>query len=251
MLWDSSCSGNREVAAKGFFQDTAWRLTEKPCFKYLTALPECTSYESSKTLSDFSKIKDWMRTPQCTSFAKECGGWQYDDALASCCDVCYIVIKNVDIYYWPEPGADTSCLSIIGDEIKPVTDDATTESGLTYWGCTAKYPTTSALPLSLAPSLIEGSRYTWKYSVTVKSIITTAEMNTIGPITFKRSLYNPWSPPECLTTVSSPQKPTVSLDAGSLPGSIHARGHSLVIPVSVTQENGQPVSTVVSGQFTL
>lgn len=251
VLWDSSCHGDKNAVAKGFFEDTAWRLSEKACFMRLTALPECTKYYSPKTISDFSKIKDWMRTPQCTSLAKEFGGRQYDDALASCCDVCYIGAKNVDVYYWPEPGADTSCLSIIGDEIKPVTDDATTESGLTYWGCTAKNPTMSVLPLSLAPSLLDGSGYTWVNSVTVKSIITTAEMNTIGPITFKRSLYNPWSPPECLTTVSSPQKPTVSLDAGSLRGSIHARGHSLVIPISVTQENGQPVSTVVSGQFTL
>ncbi|KAL2041077.1 hypothetical protein N7G274_006021 [Stereocaulon virgatum] len=131
---------------------------------------------------------------------------------------------SVNVYYWLELGADTSCLSIIGDEVKSITDDDTTESGLTYWGCTAKSPTTSVLPLSLAPSMIEGSGYTWENSENVKSIMTTAEMNTIGPITFKRTLYNPWSPPECLITVSLPQKPTVSLDAGSLHGSIHARG---------------------------
>lgn len=140
MLWDSSCSGNKEAAAQEFFNDTAWWMTEKPCFYYLTALPECTSYESSKTLSEFSRIKDWMRTPQCVSLGKEYSGWDFSEPLASCCGVCYIGAKNVDVYYWLEPGADKSCLSIIGDEVNPVTDDATTESRLTCWGCTAKYP---------------------------------------------------------------------------------------------------------------
>ena len=185
----------------------------------LTALSGCTLYDSPKTLSEFSR---------------------------SCCGVCYIGAKNVDVYYWPEPGADKSCLSIIGDEVNPVTDDTTTESGLTYWGCTAKDPTTSVL----APDWL-GSTYIWTSSMTVQSVITIAQMTNIGPITFKLSLHNPWSPPVCLSTASSPQKPTISLEAPSIHASIHARGHSLVIPASVTQENGLPVSIVVSGQFTL
>ena len=186
MLWDSSCSGNKEAAAQEFFNDTAWRMTEKPCFYYLTALPECTSYESSKTLSEFSRIKDWMRTPQCVSLGKEYSGWDFSEPLASCCGVCYIGAKNVDVYYWPEPGADKSCLSIVGDEVNHVTDDATTESRLTCWGCTAKYPTTSVLALDWL-----GSTYIWTSSMIVQSVIITAQMTNIDPITFKLSLHNP------------------------------------------------------------
>ena len=204
-------------------------------------------YESPKTLSEFSRIKDWMRTPQCRSAGDKFGqGWESIDLMETCCGDPFISAENVDVYYWPEPGADTSCLSIIGDNVNPLTQGATTDSTGTYWACTAQNPTTDILEASYV-----GSTYIWISAMTVRSIITTAQMASVGPITFKQSLYNPWSPPACLSMASSSPKPAASVGAQGLHASIHARGHSLVLPASVTQENGLPVSTVVSGQFTL
>ena len=69
----------------------------------------------------------------------------------------------VDIYYWPEPDADTACLSMIGNNTISPFPGAT--GG--YWGCTA------------------ASR---------SSFITTAKEVVTGTVTLKKPLVNPWSP---------------------------------------------------------
>lgn len=87
-----------------------------------------------------------MRSQQCVSVAKQWTAlaeskFDPDSQLAvqmepdryhvieaangSCCDVCYTFVDNVDIYYWPEPDVNMSCLSIIGNSIKPIDADTT------------------------------------------------------------------------------------------------------------------------------
>ena len=81
VLWDSSCSGNMTAAADEFFEDTLWRLEEKPCWRHYT-LPACTSYEPAETMSEMARIKDRMRTPQCTSIAMGLGLGGFDPGPA-------------------------------------------------------------------------------------------------------------------------------------------------------------------------
>ena len=45
-----------------------------------------------------------------------------------CCGPCELKGLNIDIYYWPIPGTDTSCQSIIGTGLEPFRDDATTDA---------------------------------------------------------------------------------------------------------------------------
>lgn len=245
MLWDSSCSGNRSDAIQKFFGDTVWKMTEKPCWQ--TVIPECTNYEPVATLTEMSRIEDWMRTPQCNSAGMEFGaGWTPDEPLQSCCGVCWIRAEDVDVYYWPEPNSDNSCLSIIGTEVHSTEYGATKDPRGDYWACTAANATTSAV----IPSFW-GSVAVLETVATVQSIITTARMTSVGSLTFKQSLVNPWSPPDCIIQTSAPAPPSVSIGSPALHASIQARGHSLVIPSSITQKDGLLVSTVVSGQFTL
>ena len=69
--------------------------------------------------------------------------------IPCCCGSCEMNVQNVDIYYWPEPNVNTSCLSIIGDSVRPVDygatrsvwTDGTETVNDTYWGCDAKTST--------------------------------------------------------------------------------------------------------------
>ena len=56
--------------------------------------------------------------------------YQGDEFLnATCCGGnCQIVADKVDVYYWPDPLADTSCSSIVGSEVSYIADGATTNS---------------------------------------------------------------------------------------------------------------------------
>ena len=93
------------------------------------------------------------------------------DIHTSCCGQCNIYADTVKVYYWPQPGSDDSCFSIIGDKIKPELDDATTNRyGQVFWGTT----TTAAYDGDVG-------------------ILTTATLGTIGGVTFKRPIVDPWS----------------------------------------------------------
>ena len=50
------------------------------------------------------------------------------------CGTCNVGGPNVDVYYWPQTSANTSCLSIIGPTASPPLAGATTSNGVTYWG---------------------------------------------------------------------------------------------------------------------
>ena len=243
LLWNASCTGNKTLALKEFFGGTLAFLQENECFVFPhNASLDCSKYVSQDVISEFAVIKDWMRSPQCLSSSSEYqlmqGLTPYTSMLGNtCCDFCYIDAQSVDIYYWPDPDANTSCLSIIGSSVNPPLYGATrgvttpeyalTGSTITYWGCTAQ-------------GKFSGPSY-----------ITTAQLTSIGPITFKEPLVDPWLAPPCIEKTSAFPSLSISVEARGLHASIHARGHSLVLPPNITQNDGLPASTVVMGDFTL
>ena len=82
------------------------------------------------------------------------------------CGVCGVGGPNVDVYYWPQTSANTSCLSIIGPTPSPPLAGATTANGVTYWG----YTNTDA----------------------PHNIIQAMQLTSINGITFKMPLVDPW-----------------------------------------------------------
>ena len=222
VLWDSNCTGNRTQALSDFFDPTEMLLEDSKCFE--TPLPNCG--QNARAL-EFQKLKAWMRSPPCMSSRSE-----YNSVLRTipwagkdfCCDECYLYGDNVDVYYWPDPGADTSCTSLIGSEINPPDIGGTTDDEGVHWDCTR--PHSAGDWLDVFP-------------------LKTATILSIGSLTFKASLRDPWLPPlSCLGTTST-SKDIDPFDP------ILARGHSLIIPPSETQENGMRATTVVTQGFTL
>ena len=124
---------------------------------------------------------------------------------ADCCGKCYIGGPNVDVFYWPEPNADKSCLSVIGDAVNPPRLGATTTcftQGVggcaTYWG----------EELCCQPGTPTGQKW----------IKTTAVWTTVNGVSFKAPMFNPWTSEDNylgLTRVS--QAETISLAASTLP----------------------------------
>ena len=274
LLWDPSCSGNRTLAIEKYFDvafsesaDNSWKngnLLVNDCFQQNNDVnqSDCDTYNPPGRMAEFSEIKNWMRSPQCISAANEwvaMGGnkskleFLAQDAgpgyegtskvLSTCCGSCEMNAATVDLYYWPELDANLSCLSIIGESVRPLDYGATSsiiverysDHTVLYWGCES----TLAHPFT---------REDYTSSTTV---YTTAEITTIGSLTVKMSLISPWSSSPCVDDNVGPQGLNNSIKAREEYASVYARGHSLIVPSSVTQENGLPVSTVVSGDFTL
>lgn len=226
-LWDSLCSGNKAVAAKQFFEPNGtWQyLFGGPWSCFGDGSLNC----STAFQSEIAQLKDWMRTTECNSMKAEEG----DPKHLSCCVECSLTVGNVDVYYWPEPDVDTSCLSIVGDSIHPAEYGATlsTVTGSTvstYWGCTTQLPGCG----------------TKGYIQT----ITTATMFSMNSVSWKSYIYNPWGPQPCPETAVTP---TSSMTAPRSPFPLHARAHSILNPSSATGRNGSRISTAVSGSFTL
>ena len=90
------------------------------------------------------------------------------------CGVCGVGGPNVDVYYWPQSSANTSCLSIIGPTPSPPLAGATTANGVTYWG----YTNTDA------PHLV----------------VQTMLLTSINGITFKMPLVDPWPDTDTIDT---------------------------------------------------
>ena len=231
LLWNGTCSGNKTQALVDFFggtdiDDTLTLLQENSCF--VNSTYDCSGLEPGPVLSDFPVIRNWMRSPQCLSSSSEWASiFGVPQITASegdsCCNTCYIAVQNVDVYYWPEPGSDSSCLSIIGNVTNPPLFGASTGTAGTYWGCTA----------------LDG-HYT-----------TTAILTSIGPVTFKESLINPWVSSPCGgASPAATTLPSQSIQGRDSPPRLHVRGHSLIIPSNASTD-GLPPSTVVTGGYTL
>ena len=282
LLWDTSCSGNRTSAIEEFFNNTIEPLIGNQCFSQFDAgvqagdpglsipfvgesgivqldniIPsDCKDYNPSERISEWQEIKSWMRSPSCVSAQdewKDAGGKPAPNnstgVKESCCEGCVVGAQNVDIYYWPEPDVDTSCLSIIGSSVNPLTYGATTGAlaGVleTYWACLAKTPVTS----SYSDEFLASSGGI----TSVYSMIPTAQITTVGSLTVKVPLLNPWSSSPCIENDTAPQGSNSSNSSVNLHvrHAVQARNHTLLIPSSITQEYGASVSTVVMGNFTL
>lgn len=272
VLWDPSCSGNETSAINEFFDPTFQQdLLSNRCFVLAGSVnlgneSNCNKTNPPGKMSEFQEMKNWMRSQQCVSAAS---GWaathevgldpdseesiQMDPnryhvgvgANASCCGVCETNVQNVDIYYWPEPDVNTSCLSIIGDSIKPIGYGATTSvwsvgtitSTDVYWDCYAK-------PSTYSNTLVGGM-------ITDDGATRTAMVRTIGSLMVKVSLYDPWSPSPCTESAVMPQGSNTSAQIHGRQATMYARDHTLIIPSSVTNRSSSPVTTMVSGSFTL
>ncbi len=286
LLWDNSCSGNRTLAIDEFFNNTKGLLIGNQCFSQFDAgvpagapglsipyvvagsgpvqldniIPsDCKDYNPSERIAEWTDIKSWMRSPSCVSAQSE---WMEADAKAtsnisssvvpSCCDGCVVGAQNVDLYYWPDSDVDTSCLSIVGTAVNPLTYGATTGPDSfgnleTYWACSAKNPATS---IYTYPGNIPAASET---ITSVHSMITTAQIATIASLTVKVSLLNPWSSSPCIDTDIIPHGLNGSNSSEKLQvrHAVQARNYSLLTPASITQVDGSPVSTMMIGDFTL
>ena len=135
----------------------------------------------------------------------------------TCCNDCEVAADQVDVYYWSNPQANTSCQSIIGDGNSDLAVGATTDkSGGVYWGCT-----------------------TWSSGSPL--VVSTATLTSVASMTFRSYLYNPWDESPCGNYTSSVSS---NLYSNNKPRGLHPRGHTLIAPNS-------SVSTVVLGDVTL
>ena len=266
-LWNTSCSEahGQQKAIYAFFHNTQFNLQANSCFMNYSL--DCSAYETKEMLAEFKDIKNWMRQSDClassTIYDSLAGLPLPTQAAAgdgvSCCNICDIEADNVDVYYWPSPKADTSCLSVIGKSL-PIDYGATTaKDGNVYWGCTVP----------------NAGPYDAQY-------IATAAIESVGPITYKRYLDNPWDPPSCTGNAASSLSPqpseakgggaitaakqvqgaqsgsqTASQPKSTVPSgnghqpAMQARAHSILVPRASNHTNASVATTVVSGSFTL
>ena len=98
-------------------------------------------------MSAFREAKNWMRSPECCDlehslFPCLLRGPEYRQQKIlnmTCCGRCDVTVDKVEVYYWREPNADTSCESIVGSEVKRADYGATTDDyGEPYWGCSSR-----------------------------------------------------------------------------------------------------------------
>ena len=267
LLWDPSCSGNRTSAIDKFFALTSQHnLLSDRCFVQPGSVNLANVSNCDGSASEFQEMKNWMRSQQCVSAAGEWAakyesGWDPDSHIAvqmdnyefhtvsgshpSCCDRCDTNVQNVDIYYWPEPDVNTSCLSIVGDSVRPVGYGATTSlypEGTTtstdiYWACDAR--------LTTDYDTLHGTSFSYTDSTR------TAMVRTIGTLLVKVYLSDPWLPSPCTESNAISQGLNVSAGIREKRATMHPRAHTLVVPSSVGQNDSLPITTMVSGSFTL
>ena len=226
IIWNNSCPGDRSSAIENFFDHTYHDLLGHSCF-FAPWEERCLHLYNASELSQFYNLKDWLRTPECWSSFSEYnrtheislynGNTEHNNF---CCNLCNSFSENVELFYWPDPDDDTSCLSIIGNTTSAFTDGATTDgSGMTYWGCTQ----------------------------TPGSVLTTAIVETWGSMTLKVTIVDPWGPLQCPTEAPLSRR----LEAF---GGTSARDWSILTARSViliVSNNEMSVSTMVSDGFTL
>ena len=155
LLWDDICSGNETLAIEEFFNQTQGFLYNNICFTadgYGSVQSNCTTQNTPARFAEFSRIKSWMRSSGCivsqSVYQKahptpDTEGMQgekrdfdkRDNSTGrhkigggTCCGMCNVEAGNVDVYYWPSPNANDSCLSTIGNSINPPDYGATTDS---------------------------------------------------------------------------------------------------------------------------
>lgn len=235
VLWDSTCSGNKSLATTQFYGSVMSALTNNVCFR--DSSPDCSKNNPVGRMSAFNEVKNWMRSPECESdnpWIIDMENGQDSDVIKedlflneTCCGTCMVGVDGLDVYYWPDAHANTSCLSVIGDKISDLAAGATTgENGLVYWACTSRDSSQAS-------------------GVGSQHMVMTAVLVSLASTTYRRYLYNPWISFPCetsSTSFSSDVDPKVK-PRDTRP-SLLPRGHTLVAP------NGS-VSTAILGNFTL
>ena len=258
VLWDSSCPGNRTAAVERFFKD------ENGTSEYLHSHSNCFLQDQQASPGCgpvYARVRNWMRTPQCVSSMNEYSGIIHRTAgfsqtaqIGACCGAAqgdvYFSVGNVDVFYWPEPNANTSCLSIVGSSVLPL-EYAATNTGIdAYWGCVTQQWGADAGdfgPLTYA----NGETYQGRKKAAHDFgpvIVTTATVASLASVTFKQYLVNPWDSQPCPTNSTTPAgsiKPTAS----NIP--YQKREKFPAIVHSLGKRNGSRASTAVSGSFTL
>lgn len=243
VLWDSSCPGNLSWALSNMLNSWPTGFTDGDPFLNGNLVcfgnPFCQCMvdgvpapaASTSSLAELLKLR---RSPQCTSIANLC--CQYIP--------CQFEPTVVELYYWPDADADTSCLSIIGDSIHPWDYGATKSTFTpwkgktsieTYWGCTKTSMITTT----------EMSTSSWL----VTELIRTAIMADVGGLKVKSSYFNPWAADQpCPKTFSgSPQ----SASNNSLPSGAKIRARSLEPTILTKNRNDTPISVVTLDGQTL
>ena len=277
ILWDDTCQGDKQNAASIFFGKTLEALLENECFTVTDSAevpfvglnhivdegpspfdpaqcPGGTAGVPPATSSLWSTLKSWMREPACASSSLEYSSAVHQRpaqaVIYGCCGPCAIGGPNVDVYYWPSPEANTSCLNIIGTSVNPPTEGATTDDGYTYWG----YTTTDAH--------------------IINNIVTTMVYTSINGVYFKMPMSNPWESKPGASISTNPgmwnlpsatlpnwTTPTVQRRAESPEPMIQARANPIAIPhqrrASTSESTGNilrndssPGSTVTYGSHT-
>ena len=181
--------------------------------------------------SAYASLLSYVRSPGC-------GNGNRNNA-PHCCGFreCFFHPTFVEIYYWPEEDADTSCLDIIGESVNPwdfgATLTTTTEYGPwhgrppnwnrigTYWGCKSN---------------------SW--------IITTAVMTSIHGFTFKSSMYNPWDRNNpCVATSATVEAHNSDISALT---ALKMRPRSLAQPMNLAANTtSSPLPKVTLDGYTL
>ena len=263
VLWDSSCSGNKTEAAIQFFKEqngtSEFLLSgQDACFRQESG--NC----SSAILSEYALIKDWMRSPQCQSVLSSISPTSTlastiltpyaltQTPVGSCCGSDYVdfSVGNVDVFFWPEPDANASCLNVVGTDVLPLQYGATTSGSAVYWGCTTQawgWNTRDFGELTYT----DGDTYYGRTKAAHDygpETFTTAILTSLNSVTFKSYLTNPWSSQPCPDSSTVPGSAASGTASGA---GIHARAHPISISPSLRKRNGTRASTVVSGQYTL
>ena len=244
VLWDNTCHGDKKNAASIFYGKTLAALLENECFTGTDSASdvvvglnnmgdeEPAPYDPAQcpgglsgvplaTSSMWSSLKSWMREPACASsslvYSPAVSQPPAQDAIYGCCGPCAIGGPNVDVYYWPSPEANTSCLSIIGTSVNPPTESATTDAGYTYWGYT---PTDANID---------------------HQIVTTMVYTSINGVYFKMPMSNPWESKPGASTSTDPgmwNLPSTTPLSWSTPN-IQGRGES---PEAKIQARANPIA---------
>ena len=199
VLWDDTCHGDKQNAASIFFGKTLAALLENECFTVTDSArdlvvglknlvdEEPAPYDRAQcpggisgippaTSSLWSTLKSWMREPACASSSLEYSSAvrqpPAQDVMYGCCGPCAIDGPNVDVYYWPSPEANTSCLNIIGTSVNPPTEGATTRDG-----CQHRH----------------ANRYHYGVYFDQRHLIQNTNVESLGIKTRREHQYEPWN----------------------------------------------------------
>ena len=203
-LVDKTCGSNESLAMEDLWNDSLNGHYAQSCIRNWGSNVEvdivCNEIGNLGGLQYASAFASWLRGPECRSSSSLFASHASFSALGGICCTCGVSGATVDLFYWPQPDADDSCLDVVGTEVRPMDFDATTKTNVasytyggtltsvvfntTYWGCSARHPVSGA------------------------SIITTATVaftdNVGDNYTHSKSrservpLMNPWSVSDCV-----------------------------------------------------